>query len=121
MTASPQSPLALRLRRYRLHHASGYAMAKAVKEAAVLATGAERKRLATNARRQELCALSFRARIVTPRGDASRLDLSNPRSCKQPSCFLCARQKAARMFVKFSEIVAIAHERHPTAPFLMVT
>ena len=96
-------------------------MARACKEAAAQTTAEHHQRLRTAARRIMECARSFRARIVTEPGEASRIAISHPSSCSHPLCSLCNRRKAARNRAVFSEVLAIARESHPTAPLLFFT
>lgn len=123
MTTAILSPIARRVRALRLHQASALAIARAKKQAARDETrpNTERRALARMGRRQEACALSFHLRLHTPVGDATRIELRNPRSCMQPTCFLCARRKARTVRDRLVKLLHNVHGDDPGTVLLFAT
>lgn len=118
----PLSPARQKLYRYQRARASSQAIARALSHAEPqTATDAQKKCLATLARRMSACAMSASFKLVTPVDEATFVEVRNRRACKNALCMSCARYRARNAVRKAMEQLTVIQAQHPDAPFAFMT
>lgn len=118
---TPSSPIAKKLQALNLHRESSLATARACEEASYACTRHERVWFRKMAKRIEACAVTFHARVVTPPGEPTRLELSHRRDCKAPICQLSARSRSRKLRKKILAIIDRVQAAHPKVTFVLLT
>lgn len=104
-----------------MQQAASMAVARALKAAPRGFGRTVDRRLATQARRMEACALSTVIKLVTPKDEATQIILSKKRSCRIALCYPCARYRAYQANLKIGSWLDDLAADQPTIRYAFLT